>query len=311
VAVHPQFQALLDATAAAVASAKPAAEQTLAERRAGMRALVPAAPDIAVGRVEDRRIPGPAGEIPVRIYWPAGRGPFPILLNFHAGGWTTGDLDTCDAQCRTLCRMAECIVVSVDYRLAPEHRFPAAVEDSYAATCWVAANAASLNGDARRLAVGGDSAGGNLATVVSLIARDRKGPPIVFQLMIYPALDCRFDTPSYRANGSGYLLTTETMVWFWDNYCPDVSKRTHPHASPLRAPDLRGLPPALIVTAEFDPLRDEGEAYAQALRAAGVATELRRFDGMIHMFTALAHVIPAGRVGLDYSAAALRRVFAG
>jgi len=305
--VHPQYRVFLDHIAAAGRSANP--DPPLAERRANYRAMQPVAPDIPVAHIEERRIPGPGGEIPVRIYTPPGKGPFPAFMHFHGGGWVIGDLDTVDALSREICRLAHCVVVAVDYRLAPEHRFPAAADDCYTATQWVSSNAAALDVDAGRIAVGGDSAGGNLAAVVSLMARDRNGPPIVFQVLVVPVLDADFDTASYRENADGYLLTRATMEWFWDHYCPGRADRAHPYASPIRAPDLSGLPPALVMTAEFDPLRDEGKAYARALEVAGVPSEYVEFEGFIHVFYPMFHVLPVGRAGVDKVAAALRHVF--
>ena len=251
-----------------------------------------------IARVEDRAIPGPGGDIGIRVYWPAGTGEglLPVLVYFHGGGWVFGNLDSHDALCRTLANAAGAVAVAVNYRLAPEHRFPAAAEDAYAATAWVAAHAAELGTSSERLAVVGDSAGGNLATVTCLLARERRGPRITFQALIYPVTD-HYDPgqPSYVENGTGYNLTREGMVWFWDQYVPDRTMASNPLASPLRAPDLRSLPPALIVTAEYDPLRDEGEAYAGRLRAAGVPVTLRRYDGMIHGFANMAGILDAGR----------------
>lgn len=278
------------------------------EAREMYRAMQPPAPEIEVGAVADRRIAGPDGEIPVRIYRPEGDGPFPLHVHFHGGGWVIGDLDTHDADCREICAGAGCVVVAVDYRMAPEHPFPAAPEDCYAATCWAAEHAQELGARTGAVSVGGDSAGGNLAAVVSLMARDRSGPEIAFQLLIYPVTDCAMDTESYQANGEGYMLTRDSMNWFWDQYCPDPAQRRDPLASPARATDLSGLPPALVLTAEFDPLRDEGEAYAEKLRAAGVAVEARRFDGLIHGFFSQARMVPAARPGIDAAVRALRAV---
>lgn len=262
-----------------------------------------------VARVENRTIPGPGGEIPVRIYWPAGDGPFPILVFFHGGGWVICDLDTHDPTCRALTNGAGCVMVSVDYRLAPEHKFPAAPEDCYAATAWAAAHAAELGGDAARLAVGGDSAGGNLAAVVALMARERGGPPLVFQLLIYPATDLRMNTPSIAENGEGYGLDKAEMIWFGNHYTRDDADKVNPLASPMLAPELGGLPPALVVTAEYDPLRDEGERYGERLRAAGVPVTIRRYDGMIHGFVGMADLLDGGRQALNDCAAALRAAF--
>ncbi len=271
------------------------------------RPLPPAAP---VATVEDRPIPGPAGEIPVRIYTPAGSAPFPVLVWFHGGGWVLGTLDGSDHVARELANAANCVVVSVDYRLAPEHSFPAAPDDCEAAYAWVLANAARLGGDPARVAVGGDSAGANLAAVVSLRARKQGTRPPVFQLLVYPVTDHNFARPSYLANGDGYMLTTLAMRWFWDAYVPVVEQRTHPDASPLHAADLSGLPPALVITAEFDPLCDEGEAYAELLRQAGVQVTLTRYDGMIHGFFVQFPAIDKGREAVRQSAAALASAFA-
>lgn len=303
--LHPQFQALLEQMAAAGGPAM--SELPVAEGRALYRAMQPAAPQIAVGSVADRIIPGPGGDLPIRIYTPKGKGPFPVCVHFHGGGWVIGDLDTHDAQCRDLCNLAHCIVMAVDYRLAPEHRYPAAAEDCFAATVWTAKNAASINADPSRIAVAGDSAGGNLAAVVSQMARDRKGPRIALQVLVYPVTEAGFDTPSYRDNAEGYLLTRDSMHWFWDHYCPNAADRAHPYAAPARAKDLTNLPPALILTAEFDPLRDEGEAYAKRLRGAGIATTLTRYDGQIHGFAAMFEIFDAGKRALEESSAALRK----
>ena len=233
--------------------------------------------------VEDRLIPGPKGTIPVRIYTPEGEGPLPVLVYFHGGGWVLCNLDTHDPICRALANLVGCIVVSVDYRLAPEHKYPAAVEDCYAATCWVAENATAIGGDPTRLAVGGDSAGGNLTAVVSLIARDEDGPPIIFQLLIYPVTDYYLPgTASYTENQEGYLVTRTDMIWYFGHYLSSQDEAQDPHVSPLKAPDLSNLPPAMVITAEFDPLRDEGEAYAQRLQEAGVPVILKRYNGLIH-----------------------------
>lgn len=237
-----------------------------------------------VEAVADRTIPGPGGDIPVRVYTPKGDPPLPVLVFFHGGGFVIGDLETHDGECRALTNAAGCIVVAVDYRLAPEHKFPAAVDDAFVATEWVAANAASIGADANRVAVGGDSAGGNLAAVVAQMAKDRGGPQLALQLLIYPATDYGFDTVSHTENADGYLLTKDMMEWFQDQYLPSEEDGADPRLSPLRADDLSGLPPALVITAEFDPLRDEGEAYAARLADAGVPANGTRYDGMIHGF---------------------------
>jgi acetyl esterase len=238
----------------------------------------------AVARVQDHHIPSPSGDIPARIYTPVGAGPFPAMVWFHGGGWVVGSLHSTDATCRRLTNGAGCVVVSVDYRLAPEAKFPAAAKDCYTATVWMANNAAAFNTDPHRIAVGGISAGGNLAAVVALMARDRGGPPLVHQTLVVPVTDLDFENESYRQNGDDYGLTREAMIWFWDQYLSDKADANNPYAAPMKAQDLSGLPPALIITAEFDPLRDEGEAYAQRLSEAGVPTTCTRYSGMIHSF---------------------------
>ena len=267
------------------------------------RAMQGDASEVEVGTVVDIE----AGSVPVRVYRPRGSGPFPVVVMFHGGGWVIGDLDTADCQSREVCRGAGALVVSVDYRLAPEHRFPAAADDCYSATLWAAENAPAYDGDASSLAVAGDSAGGNLAAVVAQMARDRRGPAIAFQLLVYPVTDgVNFDRPSYRDNADGYLLTAEAMHWFWDHYAPTQDDRRHPYASPLLADDLSGLPPALVMTAEYDPLRDEGEDYARALAKAGVDARFVRYDGFIHGFFAHTRTIPATRQAMSDACAALR-----
>ena len=254
----------------------------------------PRAPGPDVAKVEDRTIPGPSGEIPVRIYTPEGSAPFPGLAWFHGGGWVVGDLDTADGSARHLCVGANCVVVSVDYRLAPETKFPGAADDCYAATQWLAGNAASLNVDPNLIATGGDSAGGNLSAAVSLMSRNRGGCDLVFQLLVYPVTERNFDNGSYTDNGEGYSLTRDGMIWFWDHYLSEEADATNPYAAPMHAADLRGQPPALVITAEYDPLRDEGEAYAQKLREARRTHRmypLRRHDSRL-----LRHVRGCGQI---------------
>ena len=260
-----------------------------------------------VAHIENRTIPGPAGDIPVRIYTPAGDGPFPVLVFFHGGGWVICTLDTHDSHCRSLANGTPCIVVSVDYRLAPEHKFPAATEDCYAATQWVAEYAAEFNGDPARIAVGGDSAGGNLTAVISQMARDRGGPPLSFQLLIYPATDFMADTLSMKENAEGYFLTADDMTWFTNHYLNSEEEKRNPLASPLLAADLSGLPPALVITAEYDPLRDEGEIYGQKLKEAGVPVTITRYDGMIHGFVGMP--FDKSRQAFAEACAALRGAF--
>jgi acetyl esterase len=307
VPLDPQAKALLDQFVAI--GGQPLSSMSVADARRAMEMLAAMRPDPpAVASAIDRRIPGPAGEIPVRVYTPSGPAPRPVLVYFHGGGWVLGGIETHDGVCRALASGAACVVVSVDYRLAPEHKFPAAAEDCYAAARWVAANAAELGADAQRLAVGGDSAGGNLAAVVSQMARDRGGPGLVFQLLIYPATVAAFDTPSYRDNAEGFLLTTADMRWFWDHYLSRPDDAANPYASPLVGA-LAGLPAALVITAEFDPLRDEGEQYAHRLEEAGVAARLSRYDGMIHGFFGMGHVIDKANSAVQEACANLRLVF--
>lgn len=257
-------------------------------------------------RVESREIPGPGGPLPIRIYRPDGPGPFGALVSCHGGGWVTGKLDSDEHKNHQLARLSGCAIVSVGYRLAPEHPFPAGAEDAYAATAWVAANAAALGLDAGRLGVGGSSSGGNLAAAVTLMARDRGGPALAFQLLVYPVCDADFERVSYRENGEGKVVSREQMQWFWDQYAPAPIDRGNAYLAPLRAPSLVGLPPALILTAEYDPLRDEGETYAQRLRSAGVAATSIRYDGCVHGFIALLVQHPTSQRAISDSAAALR-----
>lgn len=263
-----------------------------------------------VARVENRSIPGPDGELPIRVYTPSASGRLPVLVYFHGGGWVICSIETHDGICRRLANAVKCMVVSVDYRLAPEHPFPAAPEDCFAATRWVAANASELGGDPRRIAVAGDSAGGNLAAVVALMARDRGGPFLRHQLLVYPVTNRAFDTPSYLENGEGYLLTRAMMEWFWGHYLPRESDAMAPYASPLQAKDLRGLPGAHVITAQYDPLRDEGEAYALRLQEAGVATKHSSFPGMMHGFFSMGDAIDVANRAVAEAAAELALAFA-
>lgn len=267
--------------------------------RAMYKAMMPPTSEARLAQVEDIDCPGPAGSISLRVYRPLSQAPVPVLMYFHGGGWVIGDLDTHDSLCRDLAAGSQSLVISVDYRLAPEHPYPAAPADCYAATVWASKNAALFGGDATRLAVVGDSAGGNLAAVISLMARDRGKPDISFQLLIYPVVDCTSDTLSYEENAEGYLLTKASMEWFWDQYVSD-NRRKEMYASPLRATNLANLPPALLLTAEYDPLRDEGEAYGKRLEEAGVTTEVLRYDGMIHGFVHMNAMLPEGKKALDH-----------
>lgn len=280
--VDPQIQALLDMGTGVPATNTLSVTAARVQYEARIALMAPAA-DIA--KLNERTVQGPGGDLKLRIYRPLGQGPFPLLVFFHGSGFVLCSLDTHDGMCRNLCAGAGCVVVSVDYRLAPEHKFPAGLDDCVFATSWVSEHAVELEGDAGRIVVGGDSAGGNLAAATALRIRDEGGPPLLGQLLIYPVTDYHTPgTPSYRENTDGYGLTRDTMVWFWDHYLSDRADAAEPYVSPLRARDLSGLPAALVVTAEYDPLRDEGEYYAAKLRAAGTAATTSRWDGMNHGF---------------------------
>lgn len=262
-------------------------------------------PPERVAEVRNLSIPGPGGTIPARLYVPAGTKPLPVLVYYHGGGFVIGSLDGYDPVMRSLANAGGCAVVSVDYRLAPEHKFPAAVDDSYAALEWVAREAPSLGCDGDRLAVGGDSAGGNLAAVVSILARDGKGPKIAFQLLIYPATEQDFDRPSYLKYGEDHFLTNDMMRWFFAHYTtPETVKDWR--VNPLRAGSLRDLPPAHIIVAECDPLHDEGELYAERLRAEGNRAAFVRYPGMIHGFFTFPAAMDQGRKAIADAGAALR-----
>ncbi len=307
--LDPQAKAFLDQMTAM--GGPPLHTLSVPDARALMVALagMSGTSGVPLAKVANRTIPGNGGPIPVRVYTPEGSDPFPLLVYYHGGGWVIGNLDTHDSVCRELAHGTECVVVSVDYRLAPEHRFPAAADDCYTALQWVAAHAAEIGGDPKRIAVAGDSAGGNLACVTALKARDKGAPALVFQLPVYPVTDYSCDTPSYHENATGYLLEADAMAWFWGHYLGRESDGESSYASPLRADDLRGLPPALVITAEFDPLRDEGEAYAKRLTDAGVPTRLRRFDGMIHGFFGMSAIMDQAKTAVAESCAALREAF--
>jgi acetyl esterase len=304
--LDPQTQALLDKLAAARIPewhtlSVPDARRIYLERAA----LVACDPE-PVAHVEDRRISGPDGPVGVRIYRSTSAGPLPVLVYLHGGGWVLGNCDTCDPLCRALANAAPCVVVSVDYRLAPEHKFPAAHRDSFATTEWAIANAAALGGDPTRVVVGGDSAGGNLSAAVALQARDQRGPRLAGQLLIYPALDYSFDTLSYRENAKGFYLSRTDVMWFWDHYLPNDAAHGDPYACPLRSTDLSGLPAAAVITTEFDPLRDEAEMYAARLIAAGVSTWGKRYPGTTHGFMAMATELDIGKRGIEDAARWLR-----
>jgi acetyl esterase/lipase len=309
--LHPEIQltlTLMEKRGDPPLETLPPAEARARTRR---QAVAVAARVPGVGAVRDLQVPGPAGSLPARHYAPEEPGgPHGLLVFLHGGGFVIGDLDSHDGVCRMLCRHAGVHVLAVDYRLAPEHRFPAAVEDTVAALRWATEHAAELGADPARIAIGGDSAGGNLATVACQLAARDGGPVPAAQLLIYPVTDSVEDAPSRAMFAEGFYLTKAEMDWFHANYVLPDDDRGDPRLSPLRAGDLAGQPPAVVVTAGFDPLRDEGEAYARALRDAGVPVVLRRFTGLIHAFVNLAGVSPACHDALVETAGALRAVLA-
>jgi acetyl esterase len=302
----------LDADAKAVAemsaafSAMPLAEIGV-ER---LRALMPARPGGPVHETRDALIDLPGRRVPVRIYRPSAADGLPVLVFFHGGGWVIGTLDAYDQMCSEIALAGGCVVVSVDYRLSPEHRFPAALEDAYLATAWTARHAADLGGDPRRVAVGGDSAGANLAAVTCLMAAQLGGPALVFPLLVYPGFDPDSTRPAVRQNADGPGLTQDASQWFWSQYVDGAAGRRSPFVNPLRAPDLSGLPPALIVTAEFDLNRDDGEVYGELLRAAGGQAEIRRYPGVQHGFLTHTDVVGRAATARDDIGDRLRTVFA-
>jgi acetyl esterase len=306
--LHPQVEALRQRRLAA--GVHPVHELTVSEARqaeiAGLSANMPE----PVAEVRDLVLPGPAGPIAARMYLPDAPRPLPVLVYFFGGGWVLGSVETAEPVCRRLANAAECAVVSIAYRRAPEDPFPAAVEDCYAATCWVAEHGDGHGLDTTRPAVGGASSGGNLAAAVAMLGRDRGGPSLAFQLLVYPPLDHRAATPSRRERVERPLFGPEDVAWCWSHYLADPADGGSPSASPLRASDLGGLPPALVITAEVDPLRDEGELYAARLREAGVPAELVRFAGVMHGFFSLAGDLDAAVEAQELAASALRRVFA-
>jgi acetyl esterase len=302
-ALHPQCKAFLDQLASM--GGKPIHEMTPLEAR-GL-ALPPelAGPERALHSVVNRSVPGPGGPIPVRVYTATPAARQPGVIFFHGGGFVLGTLDSSDRACRDLAYLAGRVVVSVDYRLAPEHPFPAAVDDAYAATKYVVEHAVEFGMDAGQVAIGGESAGANLAAVTTLRSRQSGGPPLSFQLLIYPQVDFADDGPSMREFAAGHFITSELIAYFEGHYLGSAQDRRHPDVSPLNA-DLHDLPPALVMTAECDPLRDQGEAYARKLSHAGVPVTLKRYDGMIHPFFSLAGIIDGGKMAIADAAAALR-----
>jgi acetyl esterase len=302
-ALHPKCKEFLDQLAAM--GGKPLHEMTPAEARS--MALPPelAGPEQSVHRVENRTIPGPAGPIPIRVYTPIPAPRLPGLIFFRGGGFVLGTLDSADRPCRALANLANRVVVSVDYRLAPEHPFPAAVNDAVAATQYVALHADEFGIDAGQIAIGGESAGANLATVTARKLRQAGASPLTFQLLIYPLVDFADASPSMREFAAGHFITSEALQYFEHHYLQTVGDRRHPDASPLNA-ELHGMPPAFIITAECDPLRDQGEAYARKLTQAGVAVTLKRYEGMIHPFFSLGGILEDGMAAIADAATALK-----
>jgi acetyl esterase len=316
--LHPQIRQVLEAMAKA--ELRPIEAMTPAEARAQMEATARArkAEPLLVAKVEERTIPGPGGEIRLRLYWPpppyppprAGEG-VPAIVYYHGGGHVIGSLDTHDLVARNLCAGADALIASVDYRMGPEHKFPAAVEDSFAALGWVHANAASLGADPGRIGVHGDSAGANLAAVVALLARDAASPRLRLQSLVYPVADYTLSGASYDKYSEGYgVLTRDAMVWFRDHYLRTPADAEDWRASPLRAPSLAGVAPAVVVTAECDVLHDDGERYAEALRGAGVPVEYREYPGMVHGFFGMVPVVDDAMAAQRQVWAAFRRAFA-
>ncbi|MBZ5634346.1 MAG: alpha/beta hydrolase [Acidobacteriia bacterium] len=303
--LSPQVKSFLDMLAGL--GGPPLEQLPVSEARAVALEMVDfGGPEEPVGEVVNRDVPGPAGPIAVRVYRPVLRETLPALVYLHGGGYVIGNLDTHDRPCRSLANASGCAVIAVDYRLAPEHKYPAAVDDAYAATGYIAEHAAEFGIDPNRIAVGGDSAGGNLATVVCLLSRDRGGPRLKYQLLIYPWVNFHDQSPSMQQYAKDHFLTRDGLDWFMENYLPSREAGLEPSASPMNATNFRGLPPALIITAECDPLRDQGEAYARKLQTEGVQVELKRYEGMIHPFFNLAGAIDTAKVAIADAGSALR-----
>ncbi len=310
--LHPQIQAALKALAEAKLPALESLSPEAARAQMDAMSRARGGEPTPVARLEDRTIPGPVGDIPVRIYWPREGGGDGAVLYLHGGGHVIGSLDTHDKICRNLTVGSGAVVVSVDYRMGPEHRFPAAVDDSWAALQWLAANAGDLGADPARLGVAGDSAGGNLAAVLALMARDAGGPAIRLQALIYPVADYSLQGASYAKYGKGYgVLTDDAMRWFQGYYLNDVKEAAERRASPIRAESLKGVAPAHVVVAECDVLHDDGAAYAEALKAAGVPTAFTRYDGMIHGFFGMAPDVDSAIAAQAEVSAALKAALAG
>jgi acetyl esterase len=308
--LHPTWRTLRELRAAT--GVPPLYEQSLADARHADLASVTegAGTGEPVDHIVDSTYPGPDGDRPVRVYRPGSGAPLPVVVYFFGGGWTLGSIDTADAVARRLAVAVPAVVVVPGYRLAPEHPFPAAVEDCFAAVRWAADHAGDLGGDPRRIAVAGDSAGGNLAAAVTLLARDAGGPALAGQVLVYPNTDHTADDASLRDNADRWLFNRTSVGWYWGHYLTDPDHGRDPRASPALADDHRALPPAVVITAEHDPLRDQGERYAATLRAAGVPAELHRYDGMAHGFFTMSGVLDAAGEAQRQAADALRGWFA-
>ncbi len=309
--LDPEARAIIDRVAAAGIAPWHTQAVVAAREVYEARTRLLAEDVLEVAEVRDLSVPGAEGALAARVYHPAPGASRPILLYLHGGGWVLGSLDTHDRVCRELARETGGVVVAPAYRLAPEHPHPAALEDAWGVLRWLAREGASVGGDPARIAVAGDSAGGHLSAALSLLARDRGGPRLVAQVPIYPALEPRFDTASMVANREGYLLTREDLVWFWGHYLGGMTPGPDGYAAPLLAADVSGLPPALVITAEFDPLRDEGRAWVSRLALAGVCTELAEYSGVTHNFVVLPGEMPKGRDAVRRIASWLDRAWAG
>jgi acetyl esterase len=310
VPLEPEVEAILKQLEEA--GAPPISDLTPEMAREAFAGLLPLQGEPETVRaVEEHQVAGPAGNVPVRVYRPWGVAePSPVFYLIHGGGWVIMDLDSHDPLCRALANASGCAVVAVHYRRAPEASFPAAADDCYAVLRWIAEDGASIGIDSARIAVGGDSAGGNLAAAMTLLSRREGGPGLVGQVLHCPVTNHGFDTQSYRDNGEGYLLTADAMRWFWGHYLGDEGDGSDPVASPLRADNLAGLPPALVQTAQFDPLLDEGRAYADRLRESGVPVTYTEYSGVVHDPWLMFGVVPKGRQALDEVAGFLKRCFA-
>jgi len=282
--LHPQVADLMKRREALgfPANSEVSPDEARANARAGKEAIP--SDQEPVGEISERTIPGPAGDVPIRIYRPTTEGPHPLIMLFHGGGWVIGDLDTEDSMSRGLVNRVDAVLVSVDYRLAPETKFPGAPEDCYAATVWAVENASEIGVDASNLALSGTSAGGNLTGAVAQMCRDRGGPEVKHQVLFCPVIDYDFARKSYHEKAEGYGLTRDGMIWFWDQYLASPEDGHNPYASPIRAEDLSGLPDATVIAAEYDPLLDEAADYAKALEAAGVDVQYTEYPGMTHGF---------------------------